>query len=316
MSFSPRIVTLTLNPALDKNTSVESIVPDKKLRCQQPETAPGGGGVNVSRALHTLGVPSLAVYLAGGFTGSYFTQLLLQEGVETLPLPVKNELRENLIVVDRSSRQQYRFGMEGAAVTEPEWQQCLDALEKENFDILAASGSLPPGIPDNFYRLLAELVKRKNAKLVIDTSGAALKEALEEGVYLIKPNLNELSSIYGKEELSRADAENACREIIARGLCEVIVVSMGADGALLAKGNEVYFSDAPKAEKKSTVGAGDSMVAGMLAGIAKNYDWQTILRSGVAAGTAATMSEGTRLCQLKDYEMLFAGLNQAGTGPA
>lgn len=305
-----KIITLTLNPALDKNTSVKKLEPEKKLRCNNPDVAPGGGGVNVSRALNNLGIQSTAMYLAGGFAGKHFTDLLAQEAIETNVIEVKDELRENIIIVDESDNKQYRFGMEGAEVAESEWRKVLALLQDESFDMIVASGSLPPGIPTDFYKQLATLVNNKKARLVIDTSGAALKDAVDEGVFLIKPNINELASLYGKEDLKKEDADKAAKEIIAKGYCEVIVVSLGADGAMLVTANECHTVNAPDVEKKTTVGAGDSMVAGIIAGLAKKYDWLNILRYGVAAGSAATMSGGTELCKKEDVEMLFKKLQQ------
>lgn len=299
------IITLTLNPALDKTVVTKELVPDKKLRCPNPTIQPGGGGVNVSRALNQLDVPSKALYLAGGYTGSHYTHLLQKEGVQTQVIETEAHTRENIIVFDESTQQQYRLGIEGESIAENEWQQVLQMLEKETFDILIASGSLPPGIPTNFYKELAALVNRKNAKLVIDTSGAALKDAVDEGVFLIKPNLHELSTLYGVAELPKDEVVKACRDIIAKGYCQVIAVSMGADGALLVTHNEEHTAKPPAVEKKSTVGAGDSMVAGMVAALYKGCSWKDVLRYGVACGTAATLNAGTELCKKEDVERLL-----------
>ena len=309
MQKAPKILTLTLNPALDKSTSVPKLTADKKLHCSNPEVAPGGGGVNVSRALHFLGIESEAMYLAGGFAGQHFTELLRAEGVTALPQPVQNELRENIILVEESSNTQYRFGMKGAAVSETEQAAFLKAVEARSFDILVASGSLPPGIAPAFFGELARIANRKQAKLIVDTSGPALAAAVSEKVFLIKPNLNELSSLYGQEELQKADLLKACTELIHRGYAEVIVVSMGPDGAVLFTKNEQYEAPAPKADKKSTVGAGDSMVAGLIAGITLGYNWQNVLRYGVAAGTAATLHPGTELCRKADVDLFFEVLS-------
>ena len=305
-----KIITLTVNPALDKSTSVKAIAPEKKLRCRNPKTEPGGGGINVSRALRNLGGNSVAMFFAGGYTGEYHTRLLKQEGIDVQVVQIAGETRENIIVVDESTGQQYRFGMEGPLVAENEWRYCLELVQHKDFDFLVASGSLSPGMPTGFYRELAAVVKKKKAKLVIDTSGDALKDAVDEGVYLIKPNLGELSSLYGVDELQEADAAKAAKEIIAKGYCEVIAVSMGASGALLVTSDQVHKVYSPVVKRKSTVGAGDSMVAGMLMGICKGLSWNDILRYGVAAGTAATMNPGTELCKKEDTDRLFEILQQ------
>jgi 6-phosphofructokinase 2 len=302
---SKRIVTLTVNPALDKSTSVKALVAEKKMRCANPLVEPGGGGVNVSRALKQLGHDSTAMYLAGGYTGEFYTSLLKAAEIETCPVQINGHTRENIIVVDESSNQQYRFGMEGPEVTEAEWKTCLEMIAAEPFDFLVASGSLAPGIPTSFFGQLAGIVKRKKARLIIDTSGEGLKDAVDEGVYMIKPNLGELSALYGVKELHDEDAGEAAKEMVRKGFCEMIAVSMGAGGALLIAKDEVNKVYAPTVKKKSTVGAGDSMVAGMLAGIMRGYSNKDILRYGVAAGTAATMNAGTRLCKKEDTDRLF-----------
>jgi 6-phosphofructokinase 2 len=284
-------------------------VAEKKLRCPNPKTEPGGGGVNVSRAIQNLGGTSSAMYLAGGFAGDHYTSLLNKAGIQTIVIPIQHETRENIVVVDESTNHQYRFTIEGPEVSEKEWKHCLEEVHKQQFDFLVASGSLAPGMPTSFYKELASIVNKKKAKLVIDTSGAALKDAVDEGVFLIKPNLGELSSLYCAEELHDDDATNAAKDIISKGYCEVIVVSMGASGALLVTKDEVHKVHSLPVKKKSTVGAGDSMVAGILMGITKKYNWKDVLRYGVAAGTAATMHSGTELCKKGDTERLFNKLS-------
>lgn len=306
-----KIVTLTLNPAIDKSTVVKSIVPDKKLRCAPPKYEPGGGGVNVSRAMKRLGTESTSIYLAGGFSGKFYEQLLNEEGVESLVIKIGGLTRENLIVVDQSANLQYRFGMPGPTITENEWQECLYKLEQCNdIEYIVASGSLPDGVPQDFFGRLTTLAKKINAKLILDTSGEPLKNAVNNGVYMIKPNLGELSFLKGVEELNEDDAVNAAREIINNGGCEIMVVSMGASGALLITKEQVIQSKAPTVKKRSTVGAGDSMVAGMVVALSKGWSLTQVLQYGIATGTATTMNPGTELCRKEDVERLFKTLQK------
>lgn len=306
-----KIVTLTLNPAIDKSTTVKSIVPDKKLRCSQPKFEPGGGGVNVSRALKRLHVNSTAIYLAGGYSGKFYEQLLDNEGIESLVVPIDGHTRENLIVVDESANLQYRFGMPGPSVREDEWQQCLNMIEQcKDIEFIVASGSLPDGVPMDFFARLTSVAKKMNAKLILDTSGEPLRNAVDDGVYMIKPNLGELSSLHGVEELKEDDAVNAARDIINKGGCEIMVISMGPSGALLVSKNEVVQSKAPTVKKRSTVGAGDSMVAGMVFALSKGFNLEDVLQYGIATGTATTMNPGTELCKKEDVERLFKNLQK------
>lgn len=301
-----KIITLTLNPALDKSIEVPELVPEKKLRSLNVKVEPGGGGINVSRALHKLEGNSEAVYLSGGFTGKQFEKLLTEEGVASIALNISGDTRENFIVVDAKSHQQYRFGMEGPEVSESEWQQALDHISKQdNVSYIVASGSLPPGVPADFFGKLAIIAKQKNARLIADTSGEPLKYAVHEGLFMIKPNLDELATLNEKKELDHNEIISAARKIIANGGCEVMVVSMGKDGAILITDKENILVTPPAVKVNSTVGAGDSMVAGMVLALSKKWDWESVLRYGVAAGTSATMNHGTELCKKEDTDQMF-----------
>jgi 6-phosphofructokinase 2 len=302
-----KIITITLNPALDKSITVKSLVPEKKLKAENVKTEAGGGGVNVSRALHKLGLDSKAFYLAGGYTGKEFTRLLEKEGVEGIPVEIEGDTRENFIVLDTNSAKQYRFGMEGPTVKESEWLQILERIKIENdIQYIVASGSLPPGMTTDFFKQLAALARQKKAKLIVDTSGPALIDAVREGVFMIKPNLGELAALQGtKENLSFEDAINAGNKLIVANNCEMIAVSMGGEGALLITSNGHYHAKPPEVKVQSTVGAGDSMLAGLLFALVAGYSELDMLRYGVAAGTAATLHPGTELCNKADTDRLY-----------
>ncbi|MFP4094753.1 MAG: 1-phosphofructokinase family hexose kinase [Cyclobacteriaceae bacterium] len=302
-----KIVTLTMNPALDKSSSVNNIRPDSKLRCDPPNYQPGGGGINVARAINKLGGKAKCAYLAGGPNGEVMQHLLKEEGVEQHIISIKNWTRENFVVVDKSNKQQYRFGMPGAEVSEKECQQALEQMEDlcQRADYVVGSGSLPPGAPADFWAKLAHIARKNNARCIIDTSGEPLLAAAEEGVYLLKPNLGELGALTNKQSITALEQEDLARRLIDEGKSEVIVVSMGPQGAMLVTKEELCYIPAPTVHKKSTVGAGDSMVAGMVMSLAKDMPLTDVARYGVAAGTAATMNEGTALCKKEDTENLF-----------
>ena len=301
-----KIVTITFSPCIDKNTSVPGLFPEKKLRCSTPKLEPGGGGINVARAIKKLGDEAVAVYPAGGYTGKYFNSLLAEEGIPAIIIESKNETRENIIVVDESTNQQYRFGMPGTELSQQEWESCLHAVEEmDQIEFVVASGSLPPGVPPDIYANLAVIAKKKNAKLIVDTSGDALMHAAKEGVYLLKPNLGELSSLMGMEKIKEKKIGDVARKAIEKGFCEVIVVSMGGSGAILVTKNEMHHVIPPNIERKSTVGAGDSMVAGLVLALSRGESLKVVLEYGVACGTAATMNTGTELCRKEDVEKLL-----------
>ncbi len=302
----PSIITITPNPCIDITTRVTELIPDKKLLCTSMKKEPGGGGINVSRVIKRFGGDTKAIYLAGGYTGEFFTKMLQSESVNTNIIQTENHTRENFIVAEASSRHQYRFGMPGPVIQEKEWMKCLEMIDSLNeASYIVASGSLTTGIPVDFFARVALIAKQKNIRLVLDTSGAALTSALEAGVYMIKPNLGELSFISGVKELDTAAAIAAAKKIIAKKQCEVVVVSMGSGGALLVTAELTEQVIAPRVDRKSTVGAGDSMVAGIVLSLSKNQSFKEALQFGVACGTATTMKEGTALCDKTDVQHLL-----------
>lgn len=301
------IITITFSPCIDKSTSIPALVPDKKLRCAAPKLEPGGGGINIARAIKQLGGEATAIFPSGGYTGKFFNHLLELEGIASVIIPSANETRENIIVVDESTNQQYRFGMPGTALSESEWKQCLKKVEEAtDAEFIIASGSLPPGVPSNVYAQLAKIAKNKGAKFIVDTSGAALADAVDEGVYLLKPNLGELCSLAGIKEISHADVPAVARTIIAKAKCDVIVVSMGAAGAMVVTETIAEQLVPPSVERKSTVGAGDSMVAGITYYLSQDKSLSEAAKYGVACGTAATIHPGTELCSKEDADRLYA----------
>lgn len=310
--MTKKILTITFNPTVDKSSTVDSIKPEKKLRCTQPVYEPGGGGINVSRGLERLGTPSIAFFTSGGRTGELLEKLLEKENIEILSHKVSGETRENFTVVDTSNNEQYRFGMPGEDVSEKECNTLHDAiLSITPFpEIIVISGSLPEGMHPSYLSRLIRQLKEKNAKIIIDTSGDALTEALKEGVYMVKPNLGELSRLSGKEELDNESADEAARELINEGKAEIVAVSMGPQGAYLVTKDESIHVPAPSVKKLSTVGAGDSMVAGMASIIAKGGNLTEMARMGVACGSAATMSKGTGLFTKENAEKLYKWLSK------
>lgn len=300
------IVTITFSPCIDKSTSVQSLVPEKKLKCKTPKLEPGGGGINVARAIKKLGGEATAIFPSGGYTGKYFNHLLEQENIPSIIIETTGETRENIIVLDEFSNNQYRFGMPGTVLSQKEWKQCLEAVKEiNNIEFIIASGSLPPGVPSNIFAQLGKIAKAKGAKYIVDTSGYALSEAVTEGVYLLKPNLGELSTLAGIKHVDIDKVEMIAKEVIRGKKCEVIVVSLGAGGALLVTATETFKAVPPEVKRKSTVGAGDSMVAGMVYSLSAGKNLEQSLRYGVACGTAATMNPGTELCKKKDADFLY-----------
>jgi 6-phosphofructokinase 2 len=308
------IVTLTMNPALDKSTSFDNLVPEKKIRCSQLILEAGGGGINVSKAIRKLGGESIAVFTSGGSNGKTIENLLSALDISFVPVPIKENSRENFSVAESSTNAQYRFVMPGPVMKPEEIERCLQVLADMDPrpSILVASGSLPEGVPDHFFAQLAAFCRTHQIKLIVDTSGAPLKQALEEGVFLAKPNLAELSSLVGAESLELSEVDDAALQFINAGHCEVMVVSLGAAGALLVTKDWVEQIVPPPVRKLSTIGAGDSMVAGMAWKLDAGGSYSDMCRFGVACGTAATMNPGTQLFNVDDVNRLYEWIRKKG----
>ncbi|MBC6697577.1 1-phosphofructokinase family hexose kinase [Hymenobacter puniceus] len=306
------IVTLTLNPTVDKSTTADHIVPDQKLRCAAPKFEPGGGGINVSRALRRLGADSVAVFPAGGPTGHMLQELLTAEHVLQQAVETGSRTRENFIVVDALTSQQYRFGMPGTPLAPEEQQQLRAALQNlpETPDYLVVSGSLPPGVEPDFVVQIVRDAKARGTKVILDTSGPALQQVIQEGVFLIKPNVGELSKMAGVDELDDEAVAEAAQKLVREGKVEIVVVSLGPQGACVVTKEAVDHVPAPSVKRRSTVGAGDSMVAGLVYGLSTGLSLRETARLGVACGSAATMNPGTELFRKPDVDRLYKWLLQ------
>jgi len=313
----PGIITITFSPCIDKSASVHSLLPEKKLKCSMPKLEPGGGGINVARAIQKLGGKATAIFPSGGYTGKFFNKLIQDEGVPSIIIETENETRENFIILEESSNLQYRFGMPGTGLKETEWQQLLKAVEEaKGVEFIVASGSLPSGMPTDIFARLAVITKRKKAKLIVDTSGEPLKQAIREEIYLIKPSIRELSSLVDKEYLQPNEIAEAAKQVIEKGRCTIIIVSLGSAGAMLVTKDLIQTITPPPVKIKSTVGAGDSMVAGIVLLLSKGSSLEKAVQYGVACGTAATMNAGTELCKSEDAETLYMLINNSGASPA
>jgi 6-phosphofructokinase 2 len=302
------IITLTVNPSLDKSTQFTGLVAEQKIRCQTARYDAGGGGINVSKAISRLGGDSLCVFTSGGSPGIKLEELVKKEGIEIKTIPTENWTRENLVALDVTTNSQYRFCFPGTSISELEKETIIQTIRELKPKYLVASGSLNEGLSADFYQQIADLAQASGTKLIVDTSGEALKKVLEKGVYLVKPNIGELAKLIGVERLETNEVEAAARKLIEKGSAEIVVVSIGAQGAVLVTATQTEFVAAPDVIKKSTVGAGDSMVGAMVWALSQNKSLKEVVQWGVACGSAATMNEGTQLFKLEDAKRLFDGL--------
>jgi 6-phosphofructokinase 2 len=302
------IVTLTPNPAIDLSTSVDRVVPTLKLRCTPQRRDPGGGGVNVARVVKRFGGDVEAILPVGGFTGQLLRRLLEDEGIPSRFIEVGAQTREDFSVSELSTQSQYRFVLPGEPLRESEWRECLIALNhsipKPKF--VVASGSLPPGVPGDFYAQAAATARKLGAKFFLDTSGAPLAAALEHGVDLIKPNLREIRDLTGAALADETDWIAAARKYIDAGTVETVALSLGHLGAILITRGQVLRSPPLPMKTVSAVGAGDSFLGAIVYSLAKGDNIANAFRLGVAAGSAALIQEGTELCRPADAYRLSA----------
>ena len=302
----PRFITFTPNPALDIATSVDQLVDAHKLRCDAPQVHPGGGGINVARVLHRLGADVLALYTAGGSTGARVHALLQAEGVPDQALAVAADTRESFTVHERSSGREYRFVLPGPCLSAAEWQACLQQLTQ--FDPppvwVISSGSLPPGVDDDGHAQVARLAQRMKARMVVDSSGPALRAALQAGVWLCKPSLRELAGLTGAELNSLTQQKQAAHTLIAQGQAHMVALSLGAAGAMLVTAQESLLAEALPVTVASSVGAGDSFLGGLVWALDTGSTLHEALATAVAAGASAVMATGTALCQADAVDSL------------
>lgn len=301
-----QIVTVTVNPAVDKSSEVPQVLPGPKLRCSMPRFEPGGGGINVAAAIHALGGNAHALWSSGGATGERMAALLDERGLRHTPVKVSGETRVNQIVRESGSDQQYRFGFPGPELDSEgaeRWRHTVRRLEPAPH-ALVFSGSLPPGVDAEFLAQLVDAAP-SGTRVVLDSSGPPLRAALAVGVFLVKPNLRELEHIHGEELSHEGDIKEAGQRIVDSGGAEVVVISIGKGGAFVVTREGFRHVRSPTVRVKNRVGAGDSMVAGLVFALSEGADAMAATRFGVAAGAAAVTEEGTGLCRRSDVDALL-----------
>ena len=294
------IYTCTITPSVDYTTYLTEFNTGKLNRSADVHYYPGGKGINVSRVLKRLGVDSVALGYAGGFTGQYIEQFLHGEGIQTDFIRTDEITRINVKI---KAAEETELNGPGPAI---EMEQLAELEAKvqnlETGDWFVLAGSLPDSIPMQFLSDLARMCAQKNIHFVLDTSGAALKKLIPARPFLIKPNLEELGELFGTEIDGKEAAYGYARKLVDQGVQHVIV-SMGGEGALLVTGEAAVFATAPEIQVVNTVGAGDSLVSGFIASFNKDEDPFAAFQYGVASGSATAFRSD--LCEKKDVETLL-----------
>lgn len=306
------VITLTLNPALDVSAETHRVEPTIKIRCSDPKFDPGGGGINVARVATRLGADAIAIFPAGGSTGDSLRLLLDREAVHSVMLPISGWTRESIVVNELSTGLQYRIVFPGPELSPADQSRLLKKVcaASAKAPFLVLSGSIPRGPTTDFFAQLRRSCVASRTRLIVDTSGAGLRLAAGPGVYLLKPNREELSEAVGKILQNEQDEVDAARGLIAQNWAEVVLVSLGPGGALLVSATSEERVPPVPVQARSAVGAGDSMVAAIVVGLSRGFTLSEAVRLGVAAGAAALMTAGTELAREDDVERLYG----AGAG--
>jgi 6-phosphofructokinase 2 len=299
------IITYTPNPAIDVWAQCEKVILTEKTRIEHVRTDPGGGGINVSRVLINLGLESIPIYLAGGATGKLFETMLDQIAIKGHCISINDNTRISEVVFETSTNHEYRFVADGPVISPTEADQVLKAIAQSQGDWLVASGSLPRGLPDRHYLDVAQIAHQNQMKIALDCSGPALIAAgLAGHIDVLKVSKRELSELVNKPIESKNELSTIAMDLIKSDRIKCLLVSMGADGACLADQNGVTYVEARKIEIKSTVGAGDSFLAGFLYGLVTGHNDKEALGMAIAAGSAACLRPGTQLVNKSDFDTL------------
>lgn len=306
------ILTITLNPALDLATTAASVRPGPKLRCTMPQIDPGGGGINVARAVGILGGEALAVVALAGPTGTALADALQREGIGYVTVPAPGETRQSFAVTDEATGGQYRFVLPGVAWSRPDLDEMLAGIATFTpaGALVVLSGSQPPGVPDRFAAEVQAALPG-GAQLVLDTSGAALTAVVRDpvpGLAVLRMDDAEAEELAGRRFARREDSANYAASLVAAGVARMVIIARGAEGSVLADGQGKLFAPAPRVEVLSAVGAGDTFVAALVLAMATGAARETALCRAVAAAAAACLTPATDLCRPDDVDRFARGL--------
>ncbi len=300
------IATVTFNPSLDKSVTVDGLVVDETNRWTSYRQYPGGKGINVSRVIHTLGGETVAYGFIGGIDGEIVQQLLKQQGVPFDFTPIKGEIRSNFIITNLKTNRQTRIDAPGPTISEHELDALVNKINriKPKPDFVVFAGSVPPGVPDDIYRTLIKETKKRGIKTVLDADDQWLRYGVKAQPTIIKPNVHEAEELLGARFRNEATIVTAIKMLLAQGV-EIAAITRGRDSSIISNGKEIIKLIPPQVEITSTVGAGDSAVAGLVLKLSQGAELEEAARLGVAAAVATTLRPGVELCRLEDVKRLL-----------
>jgi 6-phosphofructokinase 2 len=305
----PRILTLSLNPTIDVSSEADVVRPTHKTRTEHEVFEPGGGGINVARVVRELGAGVEAVCLAGGASGVLLDELLARIDLPRRMIHTGGNTRIALMVFERSTGLEYRFIPSGPHIAASEIEACLAAIRDADFDCLVASGSVPAGCEPDILARVGAIAAERGVPFVLDSSNAGLTNTIgRTPIHLVKPSLNEFQAYVGRKLSGAAEVGAAALTLVGEGKADIIAVTLGMDGAVVASREGAMRVVAPKVETRSAVGAGDSFVAGMTVALLDGRSVEDAALFGTAAGAAAALNPGTGVCARADILRLYAAL--------
>ena len=296
-----KVITVTMNPSLDKTILLYKFIPNGLNRVKSASLESGGKGINVGRVLKNFGVDVTVTGLIAGRHGDSILEQLNAGGLDCDFLRIGGDTRINLKIVDESTNKVTEINEQGAYVQPEELNAFLEKFRtlSSQAEIVILSGSLPPGVPVDFYAQCTMIAKNNGAKVLLDADGLVLYEALKALPYAVKPNLQELGTIFHQEFNNYRQVEEAAKKLHDTGI-EIVIASMGPDGAVYVNNHEIYKADSWDIPVKNTVGAGDAMVAALAYSILNENDLHEIARLTTAAGTITVSKDGTQFCTYEE----------------
>ncbi|NLB19320.1 MAG: 1-phosphofructokinase [Clostridium sp.] len=297
------VITVTLNPALDKTIVLDTLQVGQVNRIQTIQNDMGGKGINVSKGLNEFKVPTMALGFLGGPLESVFREELRDLNIVDKFISIQGVTRTNIKIVDQKNKTYTDINEQGPIIREDELHRFIKSYEKvvDKGDIVVIAGGLSLGIPAQFYGTLTAVAKEKGAYVIVDAEGEALKNALTQIPDVIKPNEKEFSRLYGVEDLSEYEMVIKAQGLIEKGV-EKVLISRGHLGSILITKDQVLLAGCLDVDVKSTVGAGDSMVSALVYSYINKLSDEDTLAMAQAAGASTVMTEGTKVCTLKEVK--------------
>lgn len=304
--MQPPVITVTLNPAIDKTITLSDFKIGNLNRVKHLRIDPGGKGINVAKVLKEFHVEVATTGFIAGNQGQYLMKQLEEQGIRIDFSEVQGETRTNLKIVDESTNMTTEINEQGFEITEADIEKLFEQLNKkaDKDSILVLGGSLPNGAPAKIYREMIEMVNAKGGKVILDADGDALKEGIEAKPYAVKPNLQELEQYFNQPLETDQDILAAGQQLLNKGI-SIVLISLGSKGSMIMNHQEAYRVYPFPIIPKSTVGAGDSMVAALVYCILEQKSFEEFARWTTTAGTVTAAKSGTQVCTLIEVQELI-----------